>query len=851
MTRASEETLFARALEMPPVDRAAFLERACGHDSALRDRVTALLAAHDAPTDYFNEIEKAADDAAPGTGRVAPLRDGSVDRRIGRYKLLQKIGEGGFGIVYMAEQEEPVRRKVALKIIKPGMDTKAVVARFEAERQALAMMDHPCIAQVFDGGAVEERDDRGEVIGERPYFVMELVRGVPITDYCDQNRLPTRARLELFVSVCHAVQHAHQKGIIHRDIKPSNVMVTLHDGKPVVKVIDFGIAKAIHQRLTERTMFTEFGQMIGTPQYMSPEQAEMSGLDVDTRSDVYSLSVLLYELLTETTPLEAESLRAVGYAEIQRMIREQEPPKPSRRVSTAGEMRTAIAEHRSVSPDRLHRELAGDLDWIVMKGLEKDRQRRYESPVELARDIQRSLEEQPVLAGPPSWGYRLSKFARRNSRRLVAAAIATTLVLTAGAWAVANWVDRQSRIAEASDALTEAIDTASLELNRAVTAPVGHADDWLTARASRQRISDVLESQEVSEEVEIRAAAFLQRFDEEDGRRRLATEIEDLIINQGTHKDRESWETMERQFRELFKARGIDFDDLTPVEVSEHIRAHPAAERLADALELWIATKGQLSSLTGERLTAADMQPWADALYAADPDPLRTGIRKIIYEGRPAQHRDVETLAAGVDLDSLEPRTLSWLAVVFLLAGDVERSNELHQFALRKHPDDLMLNFEFAMNLGGQGRWEHAIRYYMRCTAIRPDVSGVWRGLGEALRRHGELAESRDALLRAVELRPEHAATRIELALTVLEMKDYDAVMKATREAIELGSADPVAHACLGRALMLNGWHAEAAETLTRAVELADGRPILDWPVADWLQTCRERAPGPAGSSGS
>ena len=334
--------------------------------------------------------------------------------KIGPYKLLQLIGEGGFGFVYMAEQHEPVRRKVALKIVKPGMDTREVIARFEAERQALALMDHPNIARVIDAGATASG---------RPYFVMELVRGVSLTEFCDKNQLGTRDRLRLFSTICQAVQHAHQKGIVHRDVKPSNVLVTLHDGQPVPKIIDFGVAKALNQQLTEKTLFTAYGQMVGTPQYMSPEQAEMSGLDVDTRSDIYSLGVLLYELLTGTTPLDSQRLRSAGFVEMQRLIREEEPPRPSTRISTLGEAATSIAQHRSVDPKRLRQELRGELDWIVMKALEKDRNRRYATASGFMDDVQRYLRDEPVLACPPSAAYRLQKFARRNKALLAAAAV--------------------------------------------------------------------------------------------------------------------------------------------------------------------------------------------------------------------------------------------------------------------------------------------------------------------------------------------------------------------------------------------------------------------------------------------
>jgi tetratricopeptide (TPR) repeat protein/serine/threonine protein kinase len=400
------EAIYYTALEKKsPEEQRAYLEEVCGENKELLGKVEALLKAHE-KAEGFLEVPILETGV---TLDESPLTEGP-GTKIGRYKLLELIGEGGFGVVYMAEQEEPIRRRVALKIIKLGMDTKRVIARFEAERRALALMDHSNIARVFDAGATETG---------RPYFVMELVKGIPITEYCDKNNLNTRQRLELFIDVCKAVQHAHQKGIIHRDIKPSNVMITLHDGKPVPKVIDFGIAKATQHRLTEKTLFTEYREFVGTPEYMSPEQAEMSGLDIDTRSDIYSLGVLLYELLTGTTPFEAEKLRSAAYDEIRRIISEDEPPKPSTRLSTLGEMLADVAKHRHVQPEQLCKIVRGDLDWVVMKALEKNRTRRYETANGLARDIERHLCDEPVTASPPSTVYKLHKFIRRHRAGVV------------------------------------------------------------------------------------------------------------------------------------------------------------------------------------------------------------------------------------------------------------------------------------------------------------------------------------------------------------------------------------------------------------------------------------------------
>jgi hypothetical protein len=442
------EDIFYSALEMKSPDaRKAFLDRACDGDSALRSRLEKLLASQPDAEKFFQEggvvrlpMEKLAhsftDTNSPVRNADAQaIEDETIGKMVGHYKILQRIGEGGCGVVYMAQQEKPVRRRVALKIIKLGMDTKSVVARFEAERQALALMDHPNIARVLDAGATESG---------RLFFVMDLVRGVKITDYCDKNELDTRQRLRLFIQVCRAIQHAHQKGIIHRDIKPSNILVTIIDGKPVPKVIDFGIAKAVEGRLTDNTIFTAYEQFIGTPAYMSPEQAVMSGVDVDTRSDIYSLGVLLYELLAGRPPFETKELMESGIDGMRRTLQEREPQRPSALVTTLqGSALTEVARSRHSEPLKLISQLRGDLDWIVIRALEKDRARRYETANGLAMDVGRFLDNEPIVARPPSRAYRLQKLIRRNKVAFVAGTMVALALI--GGLGLSTWFWYQER----------------------------------------------------------------------------------------------------------------------------------------------------------------------------------------------------------------------------------------------------------------------------------------------------------------------------------------------------------------------------------------------------------------------
>ncbi len=804
-------------------EREAYLESVLPDDPSAIRRIHNLIAAdHD---DSFMNMDTTEPLAATSDLQLIEQPGGTV----GPYKLLEQIGEGGFGVVFMAEQIEPVRRTVALKVIKPGMDTRQVIARFEAERQALAIMEHPNIAKVLDAGTTESG---------RPYFVMELVKGIPITKFCDQRRLDMTARLKLFVSVCQAIQHAHSKGVIHRDIKPGNVLVAMYDDQPVPKVIDFGVAKATGQQLTEKTLHTGFGAVVGSLEYMSPEQASFNQLDIDTRSDVYSLGVLLYELLTGSPPLSLDELRRIGLLESLRMVRESEALRPSIKLGTS-ETLASLAANRRVEPARLRAIVKGDLDWIVMKALDKDRNRRYENVTGLSEEVTRFLHGEPVLAHPPSQIYLLKKLALRRWRTFATAAAVLILVATVGLLIFWNGYQRSQQFTKHSNRVVAATNEATLALTRAQNSPIGSQVEWVAARAAQKKLRELLDQRTASESATKQANEFLDDFERRQSARQLAEQVENVVMMSATHADLGSWQRMDRQFEELFRKQGLDFDQQTPAEFARRIRQHPSSTELSEALELWIGTRGQISSLGGRKATLELMQPMADAMYAADPDPVRTGIRRLIYEMKPYKKQDVDKIVEGVDLTQLSPRTLSWLSTVYFSAGSREKTDEILYFTANLHPNDFMVNFDFAYMLESQGRWELAIRYFLRCTALRPDVSGTWRALGNAYRNNKELVRSREALAQAVSRNEKHGPIHVDVAKTAMALKDYAAVERAARRAIELGYRTPQSYYYLGKSLMETKRFAEALVAFGQCEKLGKQPRQKAIPVDQLVAECK------------
>ncbi|MGD9636800.1 MAG: protein kinase [Pirellulales bacterium] len=711
--KPTAETIFLAAVELPPDRRAAYLIEACGGDRELLVRVERLLAAQ-------SQVEGFLETPAPELGAVDGFRLEQPGTVIGPYTLVEQIGEGGFGVVFLAEQATPIRRRVALKIIKPGMDTRQVVARFEAERQALALMDHPAIAKVFDAGVTEQG---------RSYFVMELVAGVPINEYCDQCNLPTRERLELFMAVCQAVQHAHQKGIIHRDLKPTNVLVALQDGRPTPKIIDFGIAKAIDERLTEHTLTTGYAQLVGTPMYMSPEQAELSRLGVDTRTDIYSLGVLLYELLAGTTPFDKDRLHAASYDELRRIIREEEPPRPSARISTmAADLATTVAECHRTERHRLQQSVRGDLDWIVMTCLDKDRNRRYESAGSLACDVERYLADEPVRACPPSAGYRFRKYARRHKVSLAVTGLVATLLVTS----VIVLLVSNARIRRASAAKDAALATARDAVDQMLTR-VGDEkllNVPLAGPLRKSLLEDALrfyegftEQAESDPSVRLELAGVLRRMS--DVQRQLGRDDDARQSQEHSIQLLQSLvesNPTEPTYREkLADAHNFLVDLINPYPFSanfEDAHAHlREAQRICEALERDFPDRPPVS--------AGPMKSLADRIFSREP-----------AEGEQLYRQSIAQLDARVQC-SPAPTPWQWL------------EPSLARFSLAARWDDGGPDYQPAEC---EKLYLQAIEGAKRALALEPESIGIHTNLGKMRKEFGDLYDRMSRTDEAVSL---------------------------------------------------------------------------------------------------
>jgi tetratricopeptide (TPR) repeat protein len=790
------DQIFWSALQLESdAERQAYIERACGGDAEQRRLVEKLLRAQPKAAGFLEQP------LAPAPVTVAePISEGP-GTVIGSYKLLEQIGEGGFGVVFMAEQTEPVRRKVALKILKPGMDIRQVVARFEAERQALAIMDHPNIAKVLDGG---------QTTSGRPYFVMDLVKGLPITDYCDQAQLTPRERLELFVNLCQAVQHAHQKGVIHRDLKPSNVLVMMHDSMPVVKVIDFGVAKALGQELTDKTLFTGFAQMIGTPLYMSPEQAGHSGVDIDTRSDIYSLGVMLYELLTGTTPFEKDRLKELSYDELRRVIREEEPPKPSTRISTLGKAATTVSTQRKSDPKRLSQLVRGELDWIVMKCLEKDRNRRYETASALAADVQRYLADEPVQACPPSTWYRSRKFARRHKTGLAVAGLILFFLALSGmgvGWAVRDHAARRAKAANDLEQLVERAEFLQTQGKRA------------EAEAALEQVH-LLVTQASPEPATAEQLAKL--------RERLAADARDEEFLTSFHHIRFSVETqvdlknsrftgdVMSELSGALRRYGIAVGVTAPAQVAAHLqRPEPIRRELLAALYecfRWLPASD------------AQARQWLfDVLGVADNDAWRVGVREAFAR---QDWKALEQLVKAVDVQEQPPAILLYLAASFPRQMRATRLKLLRRIQAA-YPADLWANHGLAMELWWiNGKPAEAIRYFNPALALDPKNPGIYLNRGAAFKDAGEVDAAIADLRQAVALAPSYAVGHNVLGVALAAKGRLDEAIAAHRKAIKLKKDYSGGHYNLGIVLLAKGRLEEAVAAYREAIKLEKDDPM-------------------------
>jgi len=814
-----ESQIFDHALKLTnAMERAAFIERVCGGDVRLRADVEALLQAESSDPDF---LERPADSLLRTDDRqqesYTPNDQAGKEQPgmviAGRYKLIEVIGEGGMGSVWMAEQINPVRRLVALKVIKVGMDSKAVLSRFEAERQALALMDHPNIAKVFDAGSTPDG---------RPFFVMELVKGRPITTYCDELHLPPRERLELFVPVCQAIQHAHQKGIIHRDIKPSNILVALYDDKPVPKVIDFGVAKATGQQLTESTLHTGFGAVVGTVEYMSPEQASFNQLDVDTRSDIYSLGVVLYELLAGSPPFSKKDLQQVGLLEVLRVIREQEPSRPSTKLSTDAGLPT-IAANRGTEPKRLAATVRGELDWIVLKALEKQRHRRYETASNFALDVQRYLADETVQACPPSLTYRCRKFAGRNKRALATiAALAIMFLLAVGAVAGSvGWMarDRAARQAKLNDEAETAVQEGIALRERALTL-IDSPHQWEStlaaasfacrrAEALARRDDTVLDSELIER---IRALGERLKIDEKD--RRMVATVERIRMEQSEPniaENRFSHPEAAPKYRQAFESFGLTIGML-PNDAAALIRSkEPGIQQaLISAIDDWFICARKENPDRG----------WVYAVLAAvDTDSWRKTVRDTI------SRRDrgaLEELAQRDQTVAQPSANLVNLGKALTDLGAAESAVRVLRRAQERFPSDFWINHQLALSLLNckPRQLEEAIWYFRIALALRPRNAAIYMNYGVALDEKGDLPGAIVACNKAIELEPGYAAAHLNLGHALIQVGDLPGAIAACQKALVLNPTLAMAHNTIGLALKAQGYLPGAIAAYEQAIAI-------------------------------
>jgi eukaryotic-like serine/threonine-protein kinase len=798
----NDEEIFHQALALPPSERAAYLDKACAGDPARRASAKALLSAHEETGGF---LEKGAH-RQPIAETLAPeARTGVVIA--GRYKLLEQIGEGGMGTVFVAEQREPVKRQVALKLVKPGMDSKSVLARFEAERQALALMDHQNIARVLDGGTTE--------LG-RPFFVMELVKGMPLTEYCDARRLNVRDRLDLFVQICSAVQHAHQKGIIHRDLKPSNILVTEHDGRPVPKVIDFGLAKALGAAtvLTERTIHTAFGAVVGTPLYMAPEQVGINALDVDTRTDVYSLGVILYELLTGTTPLEKKRFKEVAWEEIRRVIREEEPPRPSMRLSDSHESLPSISAQRHTEPSSLTRLVRGELDWIVMKALEKDRNRRYETANGFSMDVQRYLAGEVVQACPPSAVYRFKKFVRRNKGGLAIASMVVFFMVLLGSGAGWAWRDRAAREAEAARQKGERHAKASgqVELIFAEVDQLEKEQKWSEALVAARRAEAVVAGNEADAETaeqvhgRLKDLEFIDRL--EQARMQGATWVGRSFDHAGA----------DREYARSFREYGVNVDELLVETAMERLKARPALGiPVAAALDDWARARLEVIQKQADDAAAKRLVTIARGI---DPEPLRDRMRASWRRPDSEVGDDLRRVAESIDVRAEHPTALANLHQKLIHVKQQDCALRLLQDAQRAHPADFWLNLRLANQLREQKDYEGAIRFFTAAVSVRPHAVAALNNLGVALTDQKRLDEADAAFRKAIELDPKFATAYNNLSKALVDKNKLDEAIAVCRKAIELEPKFALAYYNLGVVLDKQGKLDETIAAYRKAIEL-------------------------------